>query len=171
MGLPNAGKSTLLSTISAARPKVADYPFTTLQPHLGITELDENRRLIVADIPGLIEGAADGAGLGHRFLKHIERTGALLHLVDVMPIDGSDPVSNYKAIREELERYSKELATKEEIVVLNKVDLLPPDDREAALSTIATALKLDPVITCSGVTREGIRDVLEHCWSLTQNHN
>ncbi len=171
VGLPNAGKSTLLSTISAARPKVADYPFTTLQPHLGITELDENRRLIVADIPGLIEGAADGAGLGHRFLKHIERTGALLHLVDVMPIDGSDPVSNYKAIREELERYSKELATKEEIVVLNKVDLLPPDDREAALSTIATALKLDPVITCSGVTREGIRDVLEHCWSLTQNHN
>jgi GTPase len=168
VGLPNAGKSTLLSAISAARPKVADYPFTTLQPHLGIAELDMNRRLIVADIPGLIEGAADGAGLGHRFLKHIERTGALLHLVDVLPVDGSDPVVNYKAIREELERYSKELAEKDEIVVLNKVDLLPPDERDELLFTIATALQLDPVITCSGATREGVRDVLEHCWSLTK---
>ena len=117
VGMPNAGKSTLLSAISAARPKVADYPFTTLQPHLGIAELDLDRRLIVADIPGLIEGAADGAGLGHRFLKHIERTGALLHLIDVMPIDGSDPVSNYKAIREELQKYSTALASKSEIVV------------------------------------------------------
>ncbi|MGY8753367.1 MAG: GTPase ObgE, partial [Phycisphaerales bacterium] len=136
VGLPNAGKSTLLSSISAARPKVADYPFTTLQPHLGIAELDLDRRLIVADIPGLIEGAADGAGLGHRFLKHIERTGALLHLVDVMPIDGSDPVSNYRAIRDELERYSEELASKEEIVVLNKVDLLLPDERDEAIAFI-----------------------------------
>ena len=125
VGMPNAGKSTLLSSISAARPKVADYPFTTLQPHLGIAELDINRRLIVADIPGLIEGAAEGAGLGHRFLKHIERTGALLHLVDVMPIDESDPVSNYKAIREELERYSKELAEKDEIVVLKRAGQRP----------------------------------------------
>ncbi len=168
VGMPNAGKSTLLSSISAARPKVADYPFTTLQPHLGIAELDINRRLIVADIPGLIEGAAEGAGLGHRFLKHIERTGALLHLVDVMPIDESDPVSNYKAIREELERYSKELAEKDEIVVLNKVDLLPTDERESILATIATDLQLDPVITCSGATHYGVREVLEHCWSLTK---
>jgi GTP-binding protein len=168
VGLPNAGKSTLLSSISAARPKVADYPFTTLQPHLGIAELDLDRRLIVADIPGLIEGAADGAGLGHRFLKHIERTGALLHLVDVMPIDGSDPVSNYRAIRDELERYSEELASKEEIVVLNKVDLLLPDERDEAIAFIATELKLDPVITCSGATREGVRDVLEHAWTLTK---
>ena len=168
VGMPNAGKSTLLSSISAARPKVADYPFTTLQPHLGIAELDIDRRLIVADIPGLIEGAADGAGLGHRFLKHIERTGALLHLVDVMPIDGSDPVSNYRAIRDELERYSSELAAKDEIVVLNKVDLLLPADRESSIATIATELQLDPVITCSGATREGVRDVLEHCWTLTK---
>jgi GTP-binding protein len=168
VGMPNAGKSTLLSAISAARPKVADYPFTTLHPHLGIAELDINRRLIMADIPGLIEGAADGAGLGHRFLKHIERTGALLHLVDVMPVDGSDPVSNYRAIREELERYSSELAAKDEIVVLNKVDLLPPDERDAILATIASELGLDPVITCSGATREGIRDVLEHCWTLAK---
>ena len=168
VGMPNAGKSTLLSAISAARPKVAEYPFTTLHPHLGIAELDINRRLIMADIPGLIEGAADGAGLGHRFLKHIERTGALLHLVDVMPVDGSDPVSNYRAIREELERYSSELAAKDEIVVLNKVDLLPPDERDAILATIASELGLDPVITCSGATREGIRDVLEHCWTLAK---
>ena len=169
VGMPNAGKSTLLSSISAARPKVADYPFTTLQPHLGIAELDIDRRLIVADIPGLIEGAADGAGLGHRFLKHIERTGALLHLVDVMPIDGSDPVSNYRAIRDELERYSSELAAKDEIVVLNKVDLLLPADRESSIATIATELQLDPVITCSGATREGVREVLEHCWALAKN--
>ncbi len=168
VGLPNAGKSTLLSAISAARPKVAEYPFTTLQPHLGIAELDVNRRLIVADIPGLIEGAADGAGLGHRFLKHIERTGALLHLVDVMPVDGSDPVSNYRAIREELVRYSEELAAKDEIVVLNKVDLLPPDERQEILSKIAANLQLDPVIVCSGATREGVRDVLEHCWALAK---
>lgn len=168
VGMPNAGKSTLLSAISAARPKVADYPFTTLQPHLGIAELDLDRRLIVADIPGLIEGAADGAGLGHRFLKHIERTGALLHLVDVLPIDGSSPVNNYRAIREELDRYSKELAAKEEIVVLNKVDLLPQSERESIVSAIADELHLSPVITCSGVTREGVRGVLEHCWKLTK---
>lgn len=168
VGMPNAGKSTLLSAISAARPKVAEYPFTTLHPHLGIAELDINRRLIVADIPGLIEGAADGAGLGHRFLKHIERTGALLHLVDVMPVDGSDPASNYKVIRDELERYSQELAAKDEIVVLNKVDLLPPDVRDSILATIAADLQLDPVITCSGATREGVRDVLEHCWLLAK---
>ena len=166
--MPNAGKSTLLSSISAARPKVADYPFTTLQPHLGIAELDIDRRLIIADIPGLIEGAADGAGLGHRFLKHIERTGALLHLVDVMPIDGSDPVSNYRTIRDELERYSSELAAKDEIIVLNKIDLLSSAVRESSIETIAAELQLDPVITCSGATREGIRDVLEHCWALAK---
>ena len=166
--MPNAGKSTLLSSISAARPKVADYPFTTLQPHLGIAELDIDRRLIIADIPGLIEGAADGAGLGHRFLKHIERTGALLHLVDVMPIDGSDPVSNYRTIRDELERYSSELAAKDEIIVLNKIDLLSSAVRESSIETIAAELQLDPVITCSGVTREGVRGVLEHCWALAK---
>ena len=168
VGLPNAGKSTRLSTISAARPKVADYPFTTLQPHLGIAELDTNRRLVVADIPGLIEGAAEGAGLGHRFLKHVERTGALLHLVDVMPIDGTDPVSNYKTIREELESYSPELAGKKEIVVLHKVDLLPTAERDETISEIATALGLQEAITCSSATREGISDVLEHAWVLAK---
>lgn len=169
VGLPNAGKSTFLSAISAARPKVADYPFTTLQPHLGIAELDTDRRLVVADIPGLIEGAADGAGLGHRFLKHIERTGVLLHLVDVMPVDGSNPINNYKTIRDELERYSPELAAKEEIVVLNKIDLLSPDERESTLSTITIDLQLDHVLTCSGATLQGVRDVLEQCWALSKN--
>ncbi|MDP7006394.1 MAG: GTPase ObgE [Phycisphaerales bacterium] len=168
VGMPNAGKSTLLSAISAARPKVADYPFTTLQPHLGIAELDMNRRLVMADIPGLIEGAADGAGLGHRFLKHIERTGALLHLIDVMPIDGSDPLTNYKTIRDELEKYSDELATKDEIVVLNKIDLIPAEERDSVVTSLANSLQLDCVIACSGSTREGVREVLEHCWSLTK---
>lgn len=168
VGMPNAGKSTLLSAISAARPKVADYPFTTLQPHLGIAELDLDRRLIVADIPGLIEGAAEGAGLGHRFLKHIERTGALLHLVDVLPVDGSDPASNYKVIREELERYSTELAAKDELVVLNKIDLLPSQERGEVTANIARALDIDTLMTCSGATTEGLHTVLEHCWKLTR---
>jgi GTP-binding protein len=167
VGLPNAGKSTLLSAISAARPKVADYPFTTLQPHLGIAELDTNRRLVVADIPGLIEGAADGAGLGHRFLKHIERTGLLLHVVDVMPVDGSNPVKNYKTVREELSRYSPELASKTELVVFNKIDLLPPEERESTITQIANDLHLNSPNTCSGATHEGVRDVLEQCWSLS----
>ena len=166
VGLPNAGKSTLLSAISAARPKVADYPFTTLQPHLGIAELDLDRRLVVADIPGLIEGAADGAGLGHRFLKHIERTGALLHIIDVMPIDGSDPASNYMAIRKELLKYSEKLATKQELVVLNKIDLLPEQDREAAIAKITEQLQLDLVLTCSGATKVGLPALLEHCYKL-----
>ena len=166
VGLPNAGKSTLLSAISAARPKVADYPFTTLQPHLGIAELDLDRRLVVADIPGLIEGAADGAGLGHRFLKHIERTGALLHIIDVMPIDGSDPASNYMAIRKELLKYSEKLATKQELVVLNKIDLLPEQDREAAIAKITEQLQLELVLTCSGATKEGLPALLEHCFQL-----
>ncbi|MBT5136146.1 MAG: GTPase ObgE [Phycisphaerae bacterium] len=168
VGMPNAGKSTLLSTISAARPKIADYPFTTLQPHLGIADVDANRRLVVADIPGLIEGAAEGAGLGHRFLKHIERTGALLHLVDVMPIDGSDPVTNYRTIRDELENYSTELAGKDELVVLNKIDLLPVDERDEAISTIVDELGLKEVVFTSSATREGISDLLERSWILTK---
>ena len=166
VGLPNAGKSTLLSAVSAATPKIADYPFTTLQPHLGIAEIDAERRLVVADIPGLIEGAADGAGLGHRFLKHIERTGALLHIVDVMPIDGSDPATNYKAIREELLKYSEKLANKKELVVLNKIDLLPEQDRSEAIAAITEQLELDLVITCSGATKEGLPALLEHCYQL-----
>jgi len=171
VGLPNAGKSTLLSTISAARPKVADYPFTTLQPHLGIAELDINRRLVIADIPGLIEGAADGAGLGHRFLKHIERTGVLLHLIDVMPIDGSDPVTNYATIRSELQQYSNELASKREIVVLNKIDLIPEEDRLETLQAIFEELPVEDALFCSGVSKEGVSTVLEACYALVHDKN
>lgn len=168
VGLPNAGKSTLLSAVSAARPKVADYPFTTLQPHLGIAELDADRRLVLADIPGLIEGAADGAGLGHRFLRHIERTSALVHLLDVLPEDCSDPVENYKTIRGELERYSPELASKQELIVFNKIDLLPEDELDQYVGELATQLGIEKPLMCSGATHAGIRKVLEHCWSMVK---
>ncbi|MHC4538042.1 MAG: GTPase ObgE, partial [Planctomycetota bacterium] len=123
VGMPNAGKSTLISRCSAARPKIADYPFTTIEPVLGIVELSGYRRFVMADIPGLIEGAHSGAGLGYKFLKHIERTAILAHILDIMPTDGSDPVENYNAIRHELEQYSKALAQKQEVIVANKIDL------------------------------------------------
>src|SRR5213078_1500770 len=114
VGMPNAGKSTLLSVISAARPKIADYPFTTLDPQLGIAELVGDRRIVFADIPGLIEGARHGAGLGHAFLRHIERTKIIVHLLDLFPLEGSDPTNNFKKIRGELEAFSPELAQKRE---------------------------------------------------------
>lgn len=123
IGLPNAGKSTLLSRISAARPKIADYPFTTLQPHLGIVQGPDQRRYVVADLPGLIEGAHRGEGLGDRFLRHVERTRLLLHLVDPAPIDGSDPLENYRTIRAELKAYGRGLAERPEILVATKADV------------------------------------------------
>src|SRR5690606_31797772 len=129
VGKPNAGKSTLLSRISRATPKIADYPFTTLEPNLGIAELPGHRRLVVADIPGLIEGAADGAGLGVRFLRHVERTRVLMDLLEAKPLDGSDPAANYAAIRRELAAYAPALATKHEVVALSKIDLLSEADR------------------------------------------
>src|SRR5947209_6004716 len=128
VGMPNAGKSTLLSVISAARPKVADYPFTTLDPQLGIVELSGDRRIVVADIPGLIEGARDGAGLGHAFLRHIERTKVIVHLLDMYPTDGSDPAENYRTIRRELEAFSPKLAQKRELIAANKMDLAVDDE-------------------------------------------
>ncbi len=143
LGLPNAGKSTFIRSVSAAKPKVADYPFTTLVPNLGVVRTDSNRSFVIADIPGLIEGAADGAGLGIRFLKHLERCRVLLHIIDVMPIDGSDPVENALAILGELEQYSPKLAAKPRWLVFNKVDLLPEDEREAVCEDIADALGLE----------------------------
>src|SRR3954469_19717551 len=137
--MPNAGKSTLLSVISAARPKIADYPFTTLEPQLGIVDLSGERRMVVADIPGLIEGAQGGAGLGHSFLRHIERTKVIVHLLDLYPPDGSSPADNYKTIRKELEAFSKELAKKREIIAANKIDLSTDD--EAALNALKKKLK------------------------------
>jgi len=164
VGKPNAGKSTLLSRITAAKPKVADYPFTTLEPNLGIAELSGHRRMILADIPGLIEGAADGAGLGHEFLRHIERTRILVHIIDADPTDGSDPIDSYHVINRELRDYSSVLADKPQIIALNKVDLLGGDeDAHAAAELFARELNL-PVVPISAVTGFGTRDLLEQCW-------
>jgi GTPase len=162
VGMPNAGKSTLLRSCSAARPKVADYPFTTLEPQLGIVELIGERRLVMADIPGLIEGAQHGAGLGHAFLKHIERTRVIIHLLDLYPTDFSDPAGNYRKIRGELEAFSDELAGKPEIVVANKVDLSLDDE---ALKKLRTDLAGTNVLAMSGATRQGIEPVLEAVWA------
>src|SRR5205823_3041357 len=118
-GLPNAGKSTLLAALTRATPKIADYPFTTLSPQLGVAELEPTRRIVLADIPGLIEGAAHGAGLGHDFLRHVERTKVLVHLLDAAPQDGSDPVANYQKIRKEIHEYSPLLSEKREVIVVN----------------------------------------------------
>ena len=170
VGLPNAGKSTFLGCVTAARPKVASYPFTTLEPSLGICELDPERRLLIADIPGLIEGAAHGAGLGLDFLRHIERTAVFLHLVDAAPADGSDPVENWKTIRGELVCHEVDLSIRPEIVLLNKADLLPGE----AMQDIAEQLRqagAAHVHTGSGATRKGIDKLLETLWRATRKEN
>ncbi len=141
LGMPNAGKSTFIRSVSAAKPKVADYPFTTLVPNLGVVRLDSMRSFVIADIPGLIEGAAEGAGLGIQFLKHLERCRVLLHLVDLMPADGSDPVENAKAIITELEKYSPKLAAKPRWLVFNKVDLMLEEEVNELCKQIADALE------------------------------
>ena len=141
LGMPNAGKSTFIRSVSAAKPKVADYPFTTLVPNLGVVRLDSMRSFVIADIPGLIEGAAEGAGLGIQFLKHLERCRVLLHLVDLMPADGSDPVENAKAIVAELEKYSPKLAAKPRWLVFNKVDLMLEEEVNELCKQIADALE------------------------------
>ena len=132
LGIPNAGKSTLISKVSAARPKIADYPFTTLVPNLGVVRLDDEKSFVMADIPGLIGGAADGAGLGVQFLKHLSRTRLLLHLVDLAPFDESDPVENFHTIERELKRYSEGIANKKRRIVFTKADLLGPQAEEKA---------------------------------------
>ncbi|HEX8341863.1 MAG TPA: GTPase ObgE [Tepidisphaeraceae bacterium] len=163
VGMPNAGKSTLLAACSAARPKVADYPFTTLEPQLGIVELVGERRIVMADIPGLIEGAQHGAGLGHAFLRHIERTKAIIHLVDLFPVDGSTPAQNYRKVRDELEAFSGNLASKPEIVVANKTDLSPDSD---ALDALRAEMPNKTVMAMSGATRAGLAELLEATWTL-----
>ncbi|MFH1613703.1 MAG: GTPase ObgE [Planctomycetota bacterium] len=161
VGMPNAGKSTLISRCSSARPKIADYPFTTTEPVLGIVELSDYRRFVMADIPGLIEGAHKGAGLGFEFLRHIERTRVLVHLVDVLPGDGSDPAENYRTIRGELQRYSSTLADKQEIVVANKIDL---DTQGKALAKLREKLNCE-VVPISAVSGAGIKDLNELLWT------
>lgn len=167
VGMPNAGKSTLLSAVSAARPKVADYPFTTLDPQLGIVQLDPERRLVVADIPGLIEGAQHGAGLGHAFLRHIERTKVIVHLLDLHPPDGSDPADNYRTIRGELEAFSPVLAHKRELVAANKIDISIDDtELDDLRSKLPKDVELFPI---SGVSQQGLRPLLERLWVVLQD--
>jgi GTP-binding protein len=165
VGMPNAGKSTLISRCSAARPKIANYPFTTLEPVLGIIELGDFRRFVMADIPGLIEGAHDGAGLGHDFLKHIERTRTIVHMLDIAPPDNSDPVENYHKIRGELEKYSKVLADKKELVVINKADIDPDGD---FINDAIKRLGVDDVAVISAVTGQGLDELNEKLWKIVR---
>jgi GTPase len=160
VGLPNAGKSTLLSRVTKATPRIADYPFTTLEPYLGIVDLPDFRRFVIADLPGLIEGAHKGRGLGDRFLRHVERTRVLLHLVDVAPIDGSDPVKAYRTVRKEIKAYGHDLADRPEILAATKIDALPPGaPGERVLRRLARAAdrKVHPISAVSG---SGLRALL-----------
>lgn len=162
LGLPNAGKSTLIRAVSAARPKVADYPFTTLYPNLGVVRVEAHRSFVVADIPGLIEGAAEGAGLGIQFLKHLSRTGLLLHVLDVAPLDPeADPVHDAQVILGEVEKYSDELMHRPRWLVLNKLDLLPEEEREARCQAVLDGLGWDgPVFRISAISGEGTRELV-----------
>jgi GTP-binding protein len=157
IGLPNAGKSTLISRISAARPKIADYPFTTIVPNLGVVRYGDDT-FVVADMPGLIQGASEGVGLGHQFLKHVERNRVLVHVVDSFPVDGSDPFDNYNLIENELKLYSEEIWSRPRIIALNKMDVIPHDQSNALRERFETLDK--PLYPISGVTGEGIQNLL-----------
>ncbi|MEY4750964.1 MAG: hypothetical protein RIQ60_3178 [Pseudomonadota bacterium] len=172
LGMPNAGKSTLIAAISNARPKIADYPFTTLHPNLGVVRVGPNQSFVVADVPGLIEGASEGAGLGHTFLRHLQRTRVLLHLVDFAPFDeGVDPVKQAKAIVAELKKYDQELYDKPRWLVLNKLDMVPAEERAARVKDFVKRMRWKgPIFEISALTREGceqlIRAVYEYVASV-----
>ena len=169
LGLPNAGKSTLIRSVSAARPKVADYPFTTLVPNLGLVSLGLERSFVMADIPGLIEGASEGAGLGFRFLKHLSRTQLLVHLIDALPIDGSDPASNAAVIVKELQNFSPTLAKKERWLVITKIDLLQPSDREALVRELCDKLSWDgEILAISALTVRAAINFAPDSWILSK---
>ena len=172
LGMPNAGKSTFIRAVSSARPKVANSPFTTLYPNLGVVRVDETRSFVVADIPGLIEGASAGAGLGIQFLKHLSRTRLLLHILDIAPFDGSNPVDDAKKILAELQKYSDELASKQRWLVLNKADLLPEQDLSQRRKEITDALDWKgPVYTISALGKTGIQQVVYDIMNyLTYEH-
>ena len=159
VGFPNAGKSTFISTVSAARPKIADYPFTTLEPHLGVVDLGDFRTFVIADIPGLIEGAHTGAGLGDRFLRHIERTKLLLHLVDVSSASGRDAATDYETVNRELASYNQELATRPQFVVATKIDALDEPERLESLKQSALE-EAKPFFAISSATGEGVRELV-----------
>ena len=162
VGLPNAGKSTFVRAVSAAKPKVADYPFTTLVPSLGVVKTSQGRSFVIEDIPGLIEGASEGAGLGHRFLKHLERCRVLVHLVDIHPIDGSDPVENANIIENEIKQYAHELYNKPRWLVANKVDLGTEEEAQEILEKIASSAEVKPKRTfiISGLAKTGVNDLI-----------
>lgn len=163
LGMPNAGKSTLISAISNARPRIADYPFTTLHPNLGVVRVGPEQSFVVADLPGLIEGASEGAGLGHLFLRHLQRTRLLLHVVDLAPFDeGVDPVAQAKAIVGELKKYDKALHDKPRWLVLNKLDMVPADERAARVKDFVKRLRFKgPVFEISALTREGCEPLVQ----------
>jgi GTP-binding protein len=173
LGLPNAGKSTLIRAVSAARPKVADYPFTTLYPNLGVVAVGEHRSFVMADIPGLIEGAAEGAGLGIRFLRHLQRTGLLLHLVDIAPLDpDADPVRDARAIVAELKKFSKELALKPRWLILNKRDLLPSEQAQQRAREIVRRLRYrGPHFLISAATGAGTKPLCEAVMAFLEAHD
>ncbi len=172
LGYPNAGKSTLIRAVSAARPKVADYPFTTLHPNLGVVRIEAHRSFVIADIPGLIEGAADGAGLGIQFLKHLDRTRLLMHLIDVAPLDGTDPAAAAAALVEELHKYSPALARRERWLLLNKVDLLAEDEREAVCASIVERLAWrGPVFRTSAISGAGTEQLCAQVMTRIEQMN
>lgn len=176
LGMPNAGKSTFIRAVSQAKPKVANYPFTTLIPNLGVVSIVPHRSFVVADIPGVIEGAAEGAGLGIRFLKHVARTGLLLHFIDIEPYDGSSPVETFRAIENELEKFSdaqndaganKDLVNKERWLVINKIDLLPEEEREEKCQAIVNELNWQgPVFKISAMNKEGTQEL---CFAIMEH--
>jgi GTP-binding protein len=171
LGLPNAGKSTLITAISNARPKIADYPFTTLHPNLGVVRAGPERSFVVADLPGLIEGAADGAGLGHLFLRHLQRTRLLLHVVDMAPFDGADPVALAKGIIKELRKYDEALYEKPRWIVLNKLDMVPADDRAALVKDFIKRMRWKgPVFSISALAREGLDPMVQAIYEHVAAH-
>ncbi|HRC37207.1 MAG: GTPase ObgE [Rubrivivax sp.] len=166
LGMPNAGKSTLIAAISNARPKIADYPFTTLHPNLGVVRVGPERSFVVADIPGLIEGASEGAGLGHQFLRHLQRTRLLLHIVDAAPFDDADPVLQVRAIVAELKKYDPKLHAKPRWLVFNKIDMVPAAEREQRVKDWVRRLRWKgPVFTISALAREGLQPLVEAIWT------
>jgi GTP-binding protein len=168
LGFPNAGKSTFITVVSAARPKVADYPFTTLVPSLGVVDMGVEGSFVVADIPGLIEGASEGAGLGHRFLRHLSRTRLLLHLISLGPDEELKPSKRYKVIRRELLAYDPELAARPEVIVLTKTDVASPETLAKAHRSLVKASGTEAIYHLSAVTGEGLRELTRHLWTRLQ---
>lgn len=172
LGMPNAGKSTLIASISNAKPKIADYPFTTLHPNLGVVRIGPEQSFVVADIPGLIEGASEGAGLGHQFLRHLQRTRLLLHMIDMAPFDGTDPVLQAQAIVEELRKYDEALWRKPRWLVLNKMDMVPEEERQERVADFVKRFEWEgPVFEISALARQGLEPLLRSIWTHIANRS